>query len=330
MSARPTNGTAPAKPSQTAARAQPSRLRHLAHARTLVTSATLRARWTGRPEDQRAAAVGERPALRIAVVGGGIAGLSAAWLLARRHEVTLLEAETRLGGHAWTLEVPGPDGPLPVDIGFTVYNEVTYPLLTRLLAHLGVTGEAAPMTFSVTIGDGELAYAGGSFRSVLAQPWNAVRPRYLGMLHDIARFNHLAWRHLRAGEEEAETLREFLARHRFGHGLQEWYLLPLAASIWSAPIARILDFPVQSLLAFLANHGLLRVGRRLRWRTVGGGSRVLVGRLAAALESRVRPGAAGTGVRRAGGGGEVGGRGGRGGRVARAGLGAPGRAPPRL
>ena len=221
--------------------------------------------------------------MRIAVVGGGIAGLSAAWLLARRHEVTLLEAEARLGGHAWTLEVPGPDGPLPVDIGFTVYNEVTYPLLTRLLAHLGVAGEAAPMTFSVTIGDGELAYAGGSFRSVLAQPWNAVRPRYLGMLHDIARFNHLAWRHLRAGEEGAETLREFLARHRFGHGLKEWYLLPLAASIWSAPIARILDFPVQSLLAFLANHGLLRVGRRLRWRTVGGGSRVLVGRLAAGL-----------------------------------------------
>ena len=233
------------------------------------------------------------------MVGSGIAGLSAAWLLGHRHEVTLFEAADRLGGHARTLLVPTAQGVAPVDMGFIVYNEATYPLLTQLFAHLGVASDVCPMTLSVSIGDGALEYAGGSFRAVLAQPWNVIRPRYLGMLHDIARFNQLAHRHLaHKDEDDGLSLGDFLSRHRFGRALRDWYLLPMAASIWSAPIARILDYPARSLLAFLANHGLLRVGRRLQWRTVNGGARSYVDRLARSLRAEIRLAVPIAGVRR--------------------------------
>jgi predicted NAD/FAD-binding protein len=139
--------------------------------------------------------------VRIAIVGTGIAGLASAWLLNRRHAITVFEAEPRLGGHTNTVTMAAGDREIAVDTGFIVYNEHTYPLLTKLFAHLDVRTEASDMSFSASIGEGALEYAGSSMAALFAQRRNALRPSFLRMLVDIGRFNRLGWRHLR---EEAD------------------------------------------------------------------------------------------------------------------------------
>ncbi len=226
---------------------------------------------------------------RIAVVGAGIAGLATAWLLSRRYGVTVFEGDNRLGGHSHTVTVPtGDGGEVPVDTGFMVYNERTYPLLTQLFAHLGVPTTETNMSFSASIADGSLEYGGGSLKALLAQRTNLLRPAFVRMLLDIVRFNRTGLRYLQEPEGEDLSLGDFLTRHGFGRSLGEWYLLPMAAAIWSAPVARMLDYPARSFLSFFANHGLLSIHGHHQWRTVAGGSREYVRRMLTELGPRVR------------------------------------------
>ncbi|MEQ8344510.1 MAG: FAD-dependent oxidoreductase [Sneathiellaceae bacterium] len=226
-------------------------------------------------------------------MGGGIAGLAAAWLLSRRHDVALYEKDGRLGGHSHTVDARLPDGrSIAVDTGFIVYNERNYPNLTALFATLGVATRPSDMSFSVSIDDGRLEWAGDSLWKLFGQPANLVRPRFHRMLRDILRFNRDARAALRNGGLGAMPLGRFLLSQRYGPGLARDYLLPMGAAIWSAPPAAMLAFPAESFLRFFDNHGLLDLRDRPLWRTVDGGSRRYVDRLAAALGPAVRTGRA--------------------------------------
>lgn len=221
---------------------------------------------------------------KIAVIGGGISGLAAAWLLQRRHDVRLFEKETVLGGHAHTVEVADPQGTVNIDTGFVVYNERNYPLLTRLFAELDVPTQPTDMSFSYSLQPGGIEYAGTDLNTLFAQRRNLLRPRFLRMTADILRFNRLGKRLLAEGQLTDVTLGEFLDVHRFGRGFAEDYLLPMAAAIWSCPSATMRLFPIRGFLEFFRNHGLLDIEGRPQWRTVVGGSRAYVQRLAARLE----------------------------------------------
>jgi len=226
---------------------------------------------------------------RIAVVGSGIAGLGAAHRLAPHCDVTVFEAQERLGGHANTVDVtlPGPDGDVThgVDTGFLVFNERTYPHLIALFAELGVAVAKSQMTFSVQAprADGSrLEWSGTNLNTVFADRGNLLRPRFHGMLLDLIRFNRLATRLAERGAdaELAQPLDEFLIEHRFGTAFVDDYLLPMIGCIWSCSTVQMLRFPVGTLIRFCHNHGLLQVLERPQWFTVTGGSRQYVDRLA--------------------------------------------------
>lgn len=221
---------------------------------------------------------------RIAVIGGGIAGLAASWILQSRHQVRLFEAAPELGGHAHTITVPDPEGPTHIDTGFVVYNERNYPLLTRLFEDLGVPTQPTDMSFSCARQPDGVEYAGSDLNTLFAQRSNLLRPRFLRMSADILRFNRLGHRLYERGETPQGTLDHFLSRHHFGRGFIDDYLLPMAAAIWSAPPESIREFPAASFLQFFRNHGLLDLRDRPQWRTVCGGSREYVQRLAARLQ----------------------------------------------
>ncbi|MEW5837285.1 MAG: FAD-dependent oxidoreductase [Pseudomonadota bacterium] len=221
-------------------------------------------------------------ALDIVVIGAGVAGLVAAWLLGSRHRVTLVEANDYPGGHTHTVDVDDAQGALPVDTGFIVYNEPNYPHLCALLAHLGVPTRMSDMSFSASIDEGRIEYAGNDLDTLFAQRGNLLRPRYLGMVGDILRFNRLAKRVLQKADPANDvSLGEFLDRHRLGAAFRHHYLLPMAAAIWSCPTRTMLRFPIQSFARFFNNHGLLNLVDRPLWRTVEGGSRVYVEKLIA-------------------------------------------------
>lgn len=215
--------------------------------------------------------------LRIAVVGSGISGLSAAWLLAQRHEVTLYEADDRLGGHSHTVEVAG----TPVDTGFIVLNEATYPNLTALFRHLQVETNTTAMTLAVSLDGGRLEYSGTDLGGLLAQKRNALRPRFWSMMRDLFRFYREAPRDLPGLGDE--SLQQYLNRRRYGAAFREDHLYPMAAAIWSTPSAEIRDYPAASFIRFCQNHNLLEAGDRPLWHTVKGGSREYVARLTQSL-----------------------------------------------
>lgn len=219
--------------------------------------------------------------LRIAIVGSGISGLASAWLLGQRHEVTLFEANTYLGGHTHTVDVTLGGVSHPVDTGFLVFNRETYPHLVRLFEALGVEAARSEMSFSLSLEAPELEWSGTDLGTLFAQPRNLVRPRFLGMLRDILRFNREAARAARGPGGPA--LGEFLARGGYSAEFRDWYLLPMAAAIWSCPTGAMLEFPFASFARFFRNHGLLALSGRPQWYTVAGGARRYVERMAGTL-----------------------------------------------
>ena len=216
---------------------------------------------------------------RIAVIGSGISGLSAAWLLSQKHGVTLYEAAPRLGGHTNTVLAPQPGGQnaVPVDTGFIVYNEKTYPNLTALFAHLGVETRGTDMSFAVSLEKGGLEYGSTDLRAIFGQKRNLFRPRFWSMLRDLQRFYKSAPAALARGDAQAMSLGDYLVANGYGRAFQEDHLLPQAAAIWSASLGDIRDYPAASFIRFFDNHGLLELDIRARpqWRTVRGGSQDL-------------------------------------------------------
>ncbi|MGI9452605.1 MAG: NAD(P)/FAD-dependent oxidoreductase [Geminicoccaceae bacterium] len=228
--------------------------------------------------------------MRIAIIGSGIAGLSCAWLLDQAYDITLYEADDRLGGHSHTIDMPTSEGLLPVDTGFIVYNERNYPNLTALFEHFEVPTKDGSMSFGVSVDDGWFEYSGSErYSTLFAQKSNMLRPGFLRLLLDIGRFNKAATRYLQdADHADPLTIGAFLDRGRYGADFCERYLLPMSAAIWSASLERIRTFPAFSLFRFFNNHGLISINDRPAWRTVDGGSRIYVDKLTEPFKHKAR------------------------------------------
>jgi predicted NAD/FAD-binding protein len=225
--------------------------------------------------------------MRVAVVGSGIAGLSAAWLLSRSHEVVLYEADDRLGGHTDTHRVELEGRTLAVDTGFIVHNPVHYPLLTRLFDELGVASQPTTMSFSVQDAATGLEYNATSLDTLFCQRRNLASPRFWGMLRDLARFYRAAPA-LLDQPGPGPSLGEYLDANGYGAAFRDQHLVPMASALWSSPAAGILEFPAQYLVRFMANHHMLQLAGRPPWRVVVGGSRSYVDAMAARWDVRVR------------------------------------------
>ena len=226
---------------------------------------------------------------RIAVIGSGISGLSAAYHLRNQADVTLFEAGSYFGGHTHTVDVtlPSPQGMVThgVDTGFLVFNERTYPGLIGLFAELQVQTSASDMSFSVQTprasGQRAMEWSGSNLNTVFAQRSNLLSPTFLGMLRDVLRFNTLANALADRGQDHAlmQPLGEFLEDHKFGSAFRHWYLLPMLGCIWSCPTDQMLQFPVATMVRFCHNHGLIQVVNRPQWFTVTGGAKHYVEKL---------------------------------------------------
>ncbi|MFM0592936.1 NAD(P)/FAD-dependent oxidoreductase [Paraburkholderia dilworthii] len=234
---------------------------------------------------------------RVAVIGGGISGLASAYLLARNHQVTLFESAGYIGGHTNTVDVTLEGHTHPVDTGFLVFNDRTYPNLIALFAELGVQSHPSEMTFSVSLDEGRLEWAGTNLNTVFAQRRNLFSPTFIGVLRDIMRFNGSAQQNLELATQTRASMGELLTAGGYGGAFQRHYLLPMAAAIWSSATSDILAFPATTFLRFCLNHALLQVNRRPQWRTVVGGGREYVRRIVDTLTD-VRIDTAVRGVRR--------------------------------
>lgn len=225
--------------------------------------------------------------MRIGVVGAGIAGLGAAWLLSRQHEVVLIEAQARLGGHTHTHEIERWGRSYQVDSGFIVFNPANYPLLTRLFDELGVESQPTTMSFSVRSERTGIEYNAGDLRGLFCQMRNLVSPRFWGMIGDIKRFYREAPR-LLALREGGPALGDWLREHDYGEAFIEEHLVPMASALWSSPSAQVLQFPAKYLVQFMANHHMLQIDGRPQWRVVKGGSSSYVRAMQARWAVRVR------------------------------------------
>ena len=212
---------------------------------------------------------------KIAVIGGGVSGLGAAYALSNTYQVTLFEAENRLGGHARTV-FAGKNGQQPVDTGFIVFNYPNYPELSQLFSELNVPIAKSDMSFGASLKDGTIEYALRNFDAIFAQRKNVLNPRFVKMVWDINRFNTIG---LTVADDESLTIGQFLQRLKTGDWFRDYYLLPLSGAIWSTPTEKILDFPAYAMLQFFKNHALLSRSGQHQWYTVKGGSREYVTRL---------------------------------------------------
>jgi uncharacterized protein len=231
-------------------------------------------------------------ATKIAIVGSGISGLSAAHTLEGLAQITLFEAGGHFGGHTHTVDVSLPVGGRPVthgvDTGFLVFNERTYPNLINLLGQLEVPTAKSDMSFSVSVPHSGLEWCGASLDTVFAQRRNLARPAFWRMLADVLRFNRITTRLARAGSDAAleQPLGEFLQAQRFSQEFRDWYFLPMMACIWSCPTAQMLQFPVATMIRFCHNHGLLQITNRPQWHTVAGGAKHYVQKITARVADK--------------------------------------------
>lgn len=223
------------------------------------------------------------PRKKIAVIGAGISGLASAYLLNGQHDVSLFEAGSYFGGHSNTVDITLGGVTHPVDTGFLVLNDKTYPNLIALLAELDVPTYSTDMSFGVSMDQGALEWAGTDLNSVFAQRRNLLSPVFWGMLKDILRFNKAADANLIRVEQSKETLGQLLDAGGYGQLFRNGYLLPMAAAIWSSAPGDILNFPASTFLRFCINHALLQVNDRPKWKTVQGGSRNYVRRIIKSL-----------------------------------------------
>ena len=238
----------------------------------------------------------------VAVIGAGISGLAAAYFLSRRHRVQLFEQERRLGGHTNTVVVETPTGSVPLDTGFLVHNDRTYPNLVRLFGELGVATCNSDMSFAVSCRRSGLEYSSRGASGFFAQRRNLVRPSHLALLREIMRFNREAPALLGAPDAERQTLGDFLESHRFGEAFTHQYLLPMASAIWSSSLDAIRSFPALTLIRFFDNHGLLSLSAQPTWKVVAGGSHTYIPKLTAPLLGSIHESAAIQSVQRGEGG----------------------------
>ncbi len=226
--------------------------------------------------------------MKLAVIGGGISGLTAAWSLAAEHDVHVFEAGPSPGGHTATVDVRHRGEQHAIDTGFIVHNDRTYPHFIALLDKLGVRSRPAPMSFSVSDALSGVEYAGTSVATLFAQRRNLLSPRFLRMVRDILRFNREVEKHLAEDHTLAEApLGEYLRRHGYSDAFREWYLLPMGAAIWSSNQRTMNDFPLQFFVRFFRNHGLLDLRDRPQWRVIEGGSRSYLAPLTAPFRERL-------------------------------------------
>lgn len=225
---------------------------------------------------------------RIAVIGSGISGLSAAWLAAHSNRVVLYEAENRLGGHSNTAIAPTPYGDIPVDTGFIVFNDKNYPNLVAMFEHLGVQTQASDMSFAASIDDGRFEYSGTGLKGILGQKTNVLRPRFWKMLSDVLRFYKEAEGLMHRRDLEQLTLGEYLERENYSDAFIQDHLLPMGAAIWSMTTVDMRAYPLHAFIRFFVHHGLILLKGRPRWRTVTGGSREYVARIATDFAGEIR------------------------------------------
>ena len=233
---------------------------------------------------------------RIAIVGSGISGLSAAHHLRSKADLTLFEAGDYFGGHTHTVDVTLPTShgmqTHGVDTGFLVYNERTYPGLIALFEALQIETSKSDMSFSVQVphesGKGALEWNGANLNTVFAQRRNLFKPRFLRMLQDVIRFNTLATELAERNQDHelAQPLSGFLFSHKFSEAFRDWYLLPMLGCIWSCPTDQMLQFPVATMIRFCHNHGLIQVNNRPQWYTVTGGARHYVEKIVAHIADK--------------------------------------------
>ena len=234
----------------------------------------------------------------VAVIGAGISGLAAAYLLSRRYRVHLFEEQRRLGGHTNTVLVSTPDGSVPLDTGFLVHNDRTYPNLVRLFKELGVATRDSDMSFAVSCRASGFEYSSRGFNGFFAQRRNLVNPAHLYLLREILRFNREAPELLSAPDGGLQTLGDFLESRRFGEAFTQRYLLPMASAIWSTSLEAIRSFPAVTLVRFFDNHGLLSLASQPTWKVVSGGSHAYIPKLVAQVSGDIHVGAAIQAVRR--------------------------------
>jgi predicted NAD/FAD-binding protein len=235
--------------------------------------------------------------MKIAIVGAGISGLTAAHLLSRRHTVTVFEAGDRIGGHTHTLDVERDGKSWAVDTGFIVYNDRTYPNFTKLLDSLGVRRKPSDMSFSVRDTGSGLEYNGTSLNTLFAQRRNLVSPSFWGMIRSIMRFNREAPAVLGTSAADV-TIDDYLSNNSYGAAFADHYLIPMGAAVWSMPRSRLREFPIGFFVRFFHNHGFLSVNDRPQWYVVEGGSKNYLPPLCAPFATGIRRGTPVTSIRR--------------------------------
>ncbi|MCB1146964.1 MAG: FAD-dependent oxidoreductase [Leptospiraceae bacterium] len=223
---------------------------------------------------------------KLAIIGSGISGMGTAWLLRDKYDITVFEKNNYAGGHTNTVTVNDEGGDLPIDTGFIVFNDVTYPTLIRTFAELNVTVENSDMSFAVHSLDSGLQFNGSSLNGLFAQRKNIFKPSYLKFLLAINRFNKTAPRHLESNQANMR-LAEYVTKYNYPDSFMQDFLVPMASAVWSTPIEKMADFPTATLIRFFLNHGFLGLDTQYQWKTVTGGSINYMNKIRAALKKDV-------------------------------------------